>query len=130
MSEEKKLKEIAVESLDSELAAAKKMEENKNTVYGKVAAVFAFSMSLFHILTVFRHKDREVDLGHLPDLLFETQLAEGLLDKFFNFGVTPDGRVRRCRTSCKDGKCCHCKEGFAVFHIEFQFYVVNYARQR
>ena len=57
MSEEKKLKEIDVESLDSELAAAKKMEENKNTVYGKVAAVFAFSMSLFHILTVFRQLD-------------------------------------------------------------------------
>ena len=57
MSKEKDVKEIDIDSLDSELAAAKKLEENKNTVYGKVAAVFAFTMSLFHILTVFRQLD-------------------------------------------------------------------------
>ncbi|MBR6738688.1 MAG: hypothetical protein IKL99_03370, partial [Oscillospiraceae bacterium] len=57
MSKEKPIKEIDVESLDAELAAARKMEENKNTVYGKVAAFFAFCMSIFHILTVFRQLD-------------------------------------------------------------------------
>ena len=57
MSQEKKVKEIDVESLDAELAAARKLEEGKNTVFGKIAAVFAFSMSIFHILTVFRQLD-------------------------------------------------------------------------
>ena len=57
MSKEKAVKEIDVESLDAELAAARKLEENKNTIYGKVAAVFALAMSLFHILTVFRQLD-------------------------------------------------------------------------
>ena len=42
MSNAKPAKEIDVESLDAELAAAKKMEENKNTIFGKAAAVFAF----------------------------------------------------------------------------------------
>ena len=54
MSKEKPVKEIDVESLDAELAAARKLEENKNTLYGKIAAVFALTMSVFHILTVFR----------------------------------------------------------------------------
>ena len=57
MSTDPKVKEIDVESLDAELAAARKMEENKNTVFGKAAALFAFSMSVFHILTVFRQLD-------------------------------------------------------------------------
>jgi len=57
MSQEKKVKEIDVESLDAELAAARKLEEGKNTIFGKIAAVFAFSMSIFHILTVFRQLD-------------------------------------------------------------------------
>jgi len=57
MSQEKNLKEIDVESLDAELAAARKLEEGKNTIFGKIAAVFALSMSIFHILTVFRQLD-------------------------------------------------------------------------
>ena len=57
MSKEKSVKEIDVESLDAELAAARKLEENKNTVYGKIAAIFALTMSIFHILTVFRQLD-------------------------------------------------------------------------
>ena len=57
MSKEKHVKEIDVESLDAELAAARKLEEGKNTLYGKIAAIFAFSMSIFHILTVFRQLD-------------------------------------------------------------------------
>ncbi len=51
------VQEIDVESLDSELAAAKKMEENKGTTFGKIAAAFAFCMSVFHICTVFRQLD-------------------------------------------------------------------------
>lgn len=57
MSTEKNVKQIDVESLDAELAAAKKMEENKNTAFGKVAALFALGMSIFQILTVFRQLD-------------------------------------------------------------------------
>ena len=57
MTKDKAVQEINVESLDSELAAARKMEENKGTAFGRIAAVFAFSMSLFHILTVFRQLD-------------------------------------------------------------------------
>ncbi len=57
MKKDKAVQEINVESLDSELAAARKMEENKGTAFGRIAAVFAFSMSLFHILTVFRQLD-------------------------------------------------------------------------
>ena len=38
MSKEKPVKEIDVESLDAELAAAKKIEESKNTLFGKIAA--------------------------------------------------------------------------------------------
>ena len=57
MSKEKTVKEIDVESLDAELAAARKLEENKFTVFGRIAAVVAFAMSVFHILTVFRQLD-------------------------------------------------------------------------
>lgn len=55
MSKEKTVKEIDVESLDAELAAAKKIEEQKNTVFGKIAAVFAFAMSVYQIYIVFGH---------------------------------------------------------------------------
>ena len=57
MSNEKPAKEIDVESLDAELAAARKMEENKNTLFGKTAAVFAFCMCVFQVATVFRQLD-------------------------------------------------------------------------
>ncbi|MBP3737131.1 MAG: TRAP transporter fused permease subunit, partial [Lachnospiraceae bacterium] len=49
--------EIDLESLDAELAAAKKMEQNKNTVFGKAAAVIALLMCIFQIATVFRQLD-------------------------------------------------------------------------
>lgn len=48
---------IDIESLDAELAVAKKMEQSKYTVWGKAAALFAFGMSLFQTLTVFRQLD-------------------------------------------------------------------------
>ena len=56
-NEEVQGKEIDIESLDAELAAAKKMEENKNTIFGKAAAVFAFCMCVFQTATVFRQLD-------------------------------------------------------------------------
>lgn len=57
MAEKKSVKEIDIDSLDSDLIAAKKLEENKHTAIGKIVAVFAFCMSLFHIMTVFRQLD-------------------------------------------------------------------------
>lgn len=45
--------EIDVASLDSELAAAKTLEEGKGDIFIKVAAAFAFAMTLFHIWTGF-----------------------------------------------------------------------------
>ena len=58
MAKEKKVKEIDVESLDSELAAARTLEEGKGSPFVKAAAVVAFCMTLFHIATGF--------LGQLP----------------------------------------------------------------
>ena len=49
----KTTKEIDVTALDSELAAAKKLEEGKKSIYIKAAAVFALLMSVFHIYTGF-----------------------------------------------------------------------------
>ena len=48
---DKEFQEIDVSSLDSELAAAKTLEEGKGDLYIKIAAVVAFSMTLFHIYT-------------------------------------------------------------------------------
>ena len=56
MSDPKKpeeMKEIDVASLDSELAAAKTLEEGKGDLFIKIAAVFAFCMTSFHIFTGF-----------------------------------------------------------------------------
>lgn len=56
MSDPKKpeeMNEIDVASLDSELAAAKTLEEGKGDLFIKIAAVFAFCMTSFHIFTGF-----------------------------------------------------------------------------
>ena len=55
MADKKKdqVREIDVASLDSELAAAKTLEEGKGDIFIKAAAVFAFCMTLFHIWTGF-----------------------------------------------------------------------------
>lgn len=56
MADKKKkdeVQEIDVSSLDSELAAAKTLEEGKGDIFIKAAAVFAFCMTLFHIWTGF-----------------------------------------------------------------------------
>ena len=58
MAKEKKVKEIDVESLDSELAAARTLEEGKGSKFVQIASVVAFLMTLFHIGTGF--------LGQLP----------------------------------------------------------------
>ena len=49
----KEAQEIDVTSLDSELAAAKTLEEGKGDLFIKAAAVFAFCMTTFHIWTGF-----------------------------------------------------------------------------
>ncbi|MCI8303559.1 MAG: TRAP transporter permease [Lawsonibacter sp.] len=51
---EKEYKEIDVASLDSELAAARTLEEGKGNLYIKIAAVVAFFMTAFHIFTGLR----------------------------------------------------------------------------
>lgn len=84
MAKEKTTKEIDVESLDADLEAARKMEENKNTVFGKITAAFALAMSIFHIVTVFK------PLGVIPQRGIHTAFAFTILllsspfyDKFF-----------------------------------------------
>ena len=55
---EKEYKEIDISSLDSELAAAKAVEEGKKDKFVKIATIVAFCMTLFHIWTgVFGLKD-------------------------------------------------------------------------
>ncbi len=53
MSKEKTAKEIDVNSLDADLAAAQKLEESKNNMWGRIAIVVAFAMALYHIIKVF-----------------------------------------------------------------------------
>jgi TRAP transporter 4TM/12TM fusion protein len=43
--------DIDISSLDSELATARNIEENKHTLYGKIAIATAFLMCAFHIYT-------------------------------------------------------------------------------
>ena len=52
-SAEADAREIDIASLDSELAAAKTLEEGKGDLFIKAAAVFAFCMTTFHIFTGF-----------------------------------------------------------------------------
>nr|MBQ6241131.1 TRAP transporter fused permease subunit [Lachnospiraceae bacterium] len=53
MKKEQKRKEIDVNSLDADLAAAQKLESSKNSVWGKIAIVVAFTMAIYHIIKVF-----------------------------------------------------------------------------
>ena len=53
MSDNREYKEIDIAALDSELAAAKTLEEGKGDLFIKIASVFAFLMTLFHIYTGF-----------------------------------------------------------------------------
>jgi len=53
MSENKEYKEIDVASLDSELAAARTLEEGKGDKFIKMASIVAFLMTAFHIYTGF-----------------------------------------------------------------------------
>lgn len=46
--------DIDVSSLDSELAAAKTLEEGKGNIFITIASVVAFCMTLFHLFTGFR----------------------------------------------------------------------------
>ncbi len=64
MAKEKKAQEIDVNSLDADLAAAKKLDESKHTVFGKIAIVVAFCMALYHILKIFW-----AGWGFIPDAI-------------------------------------------------------------
>jgi len=70
---EKPVKEIDVESLDAELAAAREIEKNKNTFWGKLTALFALAMAIFHIVTVF------YPLGVIPQRGIHTAFAFTIL---------------------------------------------------
>ena len=52
-NKQQEMKEIDIASLDSELAAAKTLEEGKGDLFIKIAAVVAFCMTSFHIFTGF-----------------------------------------------------------------------------
>lgn len=54
MSDKKEIKEIDVASLDSELAAARTLEEGKGDKFIMMASVVAFLMTSFHIYTASR----------------------------------------------------------------------------
>lgn len=51
MAKEKEVKEIDVTSLDSELAAAKTLEEGKGSLFIKAASLISLLMGIFHIYT-------------------------------------------------------------------------------
>ena len=75
---EKEYKEIDISSLDSELAAAKAVEEGKKDKFVKIATIVAFCMTLFHIWTgVFGLKDfvtqRGIHLAFTVTLILLTQ---------------------------------------------------------
>ena len=85
MAKEKKVKEIDVESLDSELAAARTLEEGKGSKFVKAAAIVAFCMTLFHIVTGFRGQFNYVTQRgvHLAFGITIVLLTMPLYDHFF-----------------------------------------------
>ncbi len=85
MAKEKKAKEIDVESLDSELAAARTLEEGKGSKFVKAAAIVAFCMTLFHIVTGFRGQFNYVTQRgvHLAFGITIVLLTMPLYDHFF-----------------------------------------------
>lgn len=82
-------KEIDVSSLDSELAAAKTLEEGKGNLFIKAAAVIAFLMTSFHIYTGFHGLEdyvtqRGIHLAFAVTLILLTQplYTHVMKDKF------------------------------------------------
>ena len=78
MSNKNEYKEIDVASLDSELAAARTLEEGKGDLFIKMASVVAFLMTSFHIYTGFKglfdySVQRGVHLGFALTLILLTQ---------------------------------------------------------
>ena len=81
--------EIDISSLDSELAAAKTVEEGKGNLFIKIASVFACLMTLFHIITGFAGQmnyvtQRGIHLAFAMTLVFLAMpLHEHLFGKKF-----------------------------------------------
>ena len=78
MSNKNEYKEIDVASLDSELAAARTLEEGKGDKFIMMASVVAFLMTSFHIYTGFfglfdYSVQRGVHLGFALTLILLTQ---------------------------------------------------------
>lgn len=82
---EKEYQEIDVSSLDSELAAARTLQEGKGDLYIKIAAVVAFFMTAFHIFTGLRGLfDYVTQRGiHLSFALTLILLTQPLYKHFF-----------------------------------------------
>lgn len=81
----KEEKEIDVTSLDSELAAAKTVEEGKNSIFGKIAAIAALLMTAFHIFTGYFGQMNYVSQRgfHLAFAMTLVLLSMPLHDHFF-----------------------------------------------
>lgn len=82
---DKEYQEIDVSSLDSELAAARTLQEGKGDLYIKIAAVVAFCMTAFHVFTGLRGLfDYVTQRGiHLSFALTLILLTQPLYKHFF-----------------------------------------------
>jgi TRAP transporter 4TM/12TM fusion protein len=83
--DEKKMKDIDVADLDAELKASKLVEENKNSLFIKIASIVAIAMCMFHIGTGYLGlmnfvSQRGFHLAFAMTILF---LAMPLHDNFF-----------------------------------------------
>ena len=74
MSDKKEIKEIDVASLDSELAAARTLEEGKGDKFIMMASVVAFLMTSFHIYTGF-FAFYDIASDHTCDVTFSRRIS-------------------------------------------------------
>ena len=74
MSDKKEIKEIDVASLDSELAAARTLEEGKGDKFIMMASVVAFLMTSFHIYTGF-FAFYDIASDHTCDVTFSRRVS-------------------------------------------------------
>ena len=104
MSDKKEIKEIDVPSLDSELAAARTLEEGKGDKFIMMASVVAFLMTSFHIYTGFfglfdYSVQRGVHLGFALTLILLTQTGPLMWVGAIVMGLVGLGGPVMCLTS-------------------------------
>ena len=85
MAKEKEIQEIDITSLDSELAAAKTLEEGKGSIFIKAASIVSLLMGLFHIWTGFMGQMNYISQRgfHLAFGITIVLLANPLHEHFF-----------------------------------------------